>query len=193
MAPEYIGMMALSTKKIERRESKFHRLLQDQVRNELTASQQYLAVAVWFDNQDLPRLAAHFYRQALEERNHAMMIVRYLMDNDIAVTIPGVEDVRNDFTETRELVALALEQEREVTQEIVTLAKTARDEGDYLGEQFLQWFLKEQVEEVSQMSTLLAVVDRSNGNLFDVENFLARESVGDAHDPTAPAVAGGAL
>ncbi|WP_243790786.1 ferritin [Saccharopolyspora gloriosae] len=186
--------MTTTAKKIQPRESRFHQLLQDQVRNELTASQQYLAVAVWFDNEDLPRLAAHFYRQSVEERNHAMMIVQYLMDNDIKVAIPSIEEVRNDFTETRELVALALEQEREVTQEIVTLAKAARDEGDYLGEQFLQWFLKEQVEEVSQMSTLLAVVDRSNGNLFDVENFLARESVGDeGSDPTAPPAAGGAL
>ncbi|GAB2653255.1 ferritin [Saccharopolyspora gloriosae] len=186
--------MTTTAKKIQPRESRFHQLLQDQVRNELTASQQYLAVAVWFDNEDLPRLAAHFYRQSVEERNHAMMIVQYLMDNDIKVAIPSIEEVRNDFTETRELVALALEQEREVTQEIVTLAKAARDEGDYLGEQFLQWFLKEQVEEVSQMSTLLAVVDRSNGNLFDVENFLAREAVGDeGTDPTAPPAAGGAL
>ena len=71
---------------------------------------------------------------------------------------------------------------------------TARDEGDYLGEQFMQWFLKEQVEEVSQMSTLLAVVDRSQGNLFDVENFLARESVGDdGSDATAPEAAGGSV
>ncbi|MBK0865391.1 MAG: ferritin [Saccharopolyspora sp.] len=186
--------MNVTAKKLQPRESRFHQLLQDQVRNELNASQQYLAAAVWFDNEDLPRLAAHFYRQALEERNHGMMIVQYLMDNDIKVAIPAIDEVRNDFTETRELVALALEQEREVTQEFFTLAKEARNEGDFLGEQFLQWFLKEQVEEVSQMSTLLAVVDRSNGNLFDVENFLARENVGDEGlDATAPPVAGGAV
>ena len=179
--------------KLHPRESRFHQLLEDQVSNEFTASQQYLAVAVWFDNHDLPQLASHFYRQALEERNHAMMIVQYLMDNDIDVAIPGIEAVRNDFSETRELIALALEQEREVTQEITTLAKTARDEGDYIGEQFMQWFLKEQVEEVSQMSTLLNVVDRSKGNLFDVENFLARESVGNEADPGAPKAAGGAV
>jgi ferritin len=186
--------MALTTKKIQQRGSAFHQLLQTQVHNEFTASQQYIAVAVWFDNEDLPQLARHFYRQALEERNHAMMIVQYLMDNDIKVTIPAVDEVRNDFSETRELVALALEQERTVTEEIVALAKTAREEGDYLGEQFMQWFLKEQVEEVSQMSTLLAVVDRSKGNLFDVENFLARESVADSgRDASAPPAAGGAV
>ena len=191
----YLESMALSTKKIQPTESsKFHELLQEQIKNEFEASQQYIAVAVWFDDNDLPQLSRHFYRQALEERNHAMMIVQYLMDNDVKPRIPGVNEVRNDFDETRELVALALEQEREVTQEITNLAKTARDDGDYLGEQFMQWFLKEQVEEVAQMSTLLAVVDRASGNLFDVENFLARENVGDeGSDATAPAAAGGSV
>jgi ferritin len=174
--------------------SKFHQLLQHQIRNEFTASQQYVALAVWFDGQDLPQLARHFYQQSLEERNHALMIVQYLMDNDVRVTIPGVDDVRNDFTDTAELIELALNQERQVTDDIIQLAKTARDEDDYRGEQFMQWFLKEQVEEVSQMSTLLNVVKRANGNLFDVENYLTRETVGDTGaDPLAPRAAGGAL
>ncbi|MBP2321717.1 ferritin [Kibdelosporangium banguiense] len=174
--------------------SKFHELLQQQIRNEFTASQQYVAVAVWFDDQDLPQLAKHFYHQALEERNHGMMIVQYLLDNDIKVTIPGIDEVRNDFTQPVELIELALNQEREVTDEIIRLAKTARDEDDYKGEQFMQWFLKEQVEEVAQMSTLLNVVKRGNGNLFDVETFIARESVGDAgSDSGAPRAAGGSL
>ncbi|SDJ43374.1 Ferritin [Actinokineospora alba] len=174
--------------------SQFHKLLQAQIRNEFTASQQYVALAVWFDSQDLPQLAKHFYRQSLEERNHAMMIVQYLLDNDIAITIPGVDDVRNEFEEAAELIALALEQERGVTDDVIALAKVARDEDDYKGEQFMQWFLKEQVEEVSSMSTLLNVVRRANGNLFDVENYLARESVGpQAPDPLAPRAAGGTV
>jgi ferritin len=174
--------------------SKFNRMLQEQVRREFTASQQYVALAVWFDGQDLPQLAKHFYRQSLEERNHAMMIVRYLLDNDIQPPIPGVDEVRNDFVDATDLVALALKQEKEVTDEIISLAKAARDEDDYKGEQFMQWFLKEQVEEVAQMTTLLNVVRRADGNLFDVENFLAREHVGDSgNDPLAPHAAGGLL
>jgi len=174
--------------------SKFHQALQDQVRNEFTAAQQYVALAVWFDGEDLPQLAKHFYRQSLEERNHAMMIVQYLLDNDIKPGIPGVSEVRNDFKDTAELIELALSQERRVTDEVIALAKAARAEDDYKGEQFMQWFLKEQVEEVAQMSTLLNVVNRADGNLFDVENYLARESIGDqGDDPLAPRAAGGAL
>src|SRR3954466_5640854 len=152
--------------------STYEKLLQEQIPNEFTASQQYIAVAVWYDAADLPRLASHFYKQSLEERNHAMMIVQYLMDNGLPVAIPGIDDVRTEFAAAREPVALALQQEKDVTEQIVVLAKTARDEGDYIGEQFLQWFLKEQVEEVASMSTLLTVVDRADGNLFHVENFL---------------------
>lgn len=171
--------------------SKFQRLLADQVRNEFTASQQYTALAVWCDAQDLPRLAAHFYRQAMEERSHAMMIVQFLLDNGLPVQIPGVDYVRNDFSSVHELVELALAQERTVTAEITALAQAARADGDYLGEQFMQWFLKEQVEEVSSMSTLLTVVERAGDNLFHVEDFLARESIVDSgNDPTAPRVAG---
>ena len=173
--------------------STYRTLLSEQVRNEFTAAQQYIAVAVWFDGQDLPQLAAHFYRQSLEERNHAMMMVKYLLDNDLPVEIPGVADVRNDFATVLEPIEFALQQEITVTQQIETLAKTARAEGDYIGEQFMQWFLKEQVEEVSSMKTLLNVAKRAGDNLFHLEDYLARETVGDAADPTAPAAAGGAV
>lgn len=174
--------------------STFNSQLHDQIQHEFHAHQQYIALGVWFDGQDLPRLAAHFYRQAVEERNHAMMIVRYLVDRGQKVTVPGVDSVRNDFAEPKELVELALEQEKQVTAQFVALAKTARDEGDYIGEQFLQWFLKEQVEEVSQMSTLLHVLERAGDDLLGVETFLARESVGDGGaNPDVPKAAGGNL
>lgn len=173
--------------------SKFYELLNTQVRNEFNAAQQYIAVAVWFDDKDLPQLTKYFYRQALEERNHAMMIVQYLLDKDSKPTIPGVDEVRNDFATADELVALALEQEKEVTAEINQLVAAARNENDYQGEQFLQWFLKEQVEEVASMDTLLNVIKRANGNLFEVETFLAREQSGGDTDQAAPTAAGGAV
>lgn len=171
----------------------FTDLLSRQIGNEFAASQQYLATAVWFDGQDLPRLAAHFYRQSLEERNHALMMVQYMLDRGHEVQIPGVEPVRNNFTSVVEPIALALAQEKQVTADIEAMFAQARAQTDALGEQFMLWFLKEQVEEVASMSTLLTIVERAD-NLFDVENFLARETVGDAgKDPNMPPTAGGAL
>ena len=170
----YRGTMS-SNKNSDSHLSKFHRLLVDQVRHEFTASHQYVAVAAWFDDQDLPQLARVFYEQSLEERDHAMMIVRFLLDSDIHFAIPAVDEIETDFSAPRDLVALALRQERAVTDQFQRLAKVARDEDDYTGEQFLQWFIQEQTEEVAKMSTLLNVVDRAEGNLFDVETFVARD------------------
>src|SRR3954447_10766775 len=173
--------------------TKFHRLLQEQIRNEFTASQQYTAIAVHFDADDLPQLARHFYAQALDERNHAMMLVQYLIDRDVEVEITGTDAVRNAFTTPTEALRLALEQERTVTEQITRLAAVARDEGDYLGEQFMQWFLKEQVEEVALMSTLLRVADRAGSNLFELETFVAREVEKVPAGAGAPQAAGGHL
>jgi ferritin len=173
----------------------FHDAVNQQIANEFGASQQYVAIAVHYDGETLPQLAAHFYRQAVEERNHAMMLVQFLLDSDQPVQTPGVEAPRTDFGDAVEPVRLALDQEKRVTQQIAGLAKLARDEGDYVGEEFLNWFLKEQREEVSSMGDLLKVVERaSEANLLLVEDFLARTAVGDAgQDPSAPPAAGGAL
>lgn len=173
--------------------TKFNALLHDQIGHEFTASQQYIAIAAYFDDADLPQLAAHFYKQAVEERNHAMMIVRYLIDRRVSVEIPPVGAVTNGFTAPREPLALALAQEQTVTEQVTELARTARDEGDYIGEQFMQWFLKEQVEEVALMDTLLTVAERAGDNYFDLEEFVAREISVESSDATAPPAAGGAL
>jgi ferritin len=168
--------------------------LNEQVGHEFAASQQYIAIAAHYDAQTLPRLAAHFYRQAVEERNHAMMIVQYLLDADERVAIPGVAEPQVEFANVVEPVRLALEQEKRVTEQISDLAKLARSEGDLVGEQFLHWFLQEQREEVSSMGALLTVVERSKDNVMLIEDFLAREAVGDAgEDNGAPPAAGGAL
>ena len=174
-------------------DTKFHALIHDQIRNEFGASQQYLAIAIYFDGADLPQLAKHFYGQSIEERNHAMMLVQYLLDRDVDVEIPGVDPVRNAFETPRDALMLALDQERTVTEQISRLAGVARDEGDYLGEQFMQWFLKEQVEEVAQMTTLVRIADRAGTNLFHLEEFVAREIATAPTDPAAPKAAGGAL
>lgn len=175
--------------------SAFTDRLNAQLASEYGASQQYIAIAVWYDDQTLPLLAAHFYRQSVEERNHAMMIVRYLLDAGAPVSIPGVGEPRAEFSGPAEPVRLALEQEKRVTDEIKELARLARAEGDLVGEQFLAWFLKEQLEETSSMSDLLRTVERAlETNILLAEAYLARTQVGDqGMSADAPEAAGGAL
>jgi ferritin len=161
-----------------------------QIGNELAAHNQYLACAVYYDALTMPQMAAFFYAQALEERGHAMMMVQYLLDTDVDVAIPAVEAPVNVFADVAAPVALALEQEKRVTEQINGLLRIAREESDFASEQFMQWFIKEQVEEVATMSDLLTVVRRNLDDVEDIEEYVAREHGDEGADPTAPREAG---
>jgi bacterioferritin B len=172
----------------------FFDTLNEQIGHEFAASQQYIAIAVYYDAESLPQLAAHFYRQAVEERNHAMMMVQYLLDADQTVVVPGIEPPQIEFGDVVAPVTLALAQEKRVTSQIVDLVKLAREEGELVGEQFLHWFLQEQREEVASMTDLLAVVERGKDDLLSVEEHLSRATGEQSPlEAGAPPAAGGAL
>jgi ferritin len=164
--------------------------LNAQIGNEFSAHQQYVAIALYFDGLTMPQLATFFYRQALEERDHAMMMAQYLIDSDAAVKIPAVEAPKCDFATVVEPIRLAVAQEKRVTGEIFALMKTAREEADFASEQFMQWFIKEQVEETARMSDLLTVVERAPDNIEAIEDYVLREQPHGGADPTAPRIAG---
>ncbi len=168
--------------------------LNAQISNEFAASQQYVGAAVYYDAETLPRLAAFFYRQAVEERNHAMIMVQYLLDTEEEVRIPDIKSQQTRYDDVTGPVKMALEQEKRVSDEINALFKLARDAGDFPAEQFLAWFVKEQVEEVSSMNDLLNVCEQAKESPLLIEDFLAREQIGDqGDDPAMPPAAGGAL
>src|SRR5215203_2778629 len=167
--------------------------LNEQISNEFAASQQYVGAAVYYDAETLPRLANFFYRQALEERGHAMMMIQYLLDVDEAVHIPDIKSQETRYQDGVEPVRMALQQEKRVGEEIYALFELAREEKDYRAEQFMQWFVKEQVEEVALMQDLINVVERAQDNLLLAEDYIARENPGEeGSDPTTPPIAGGA-
>ncbi len=170
--------------------ARFIEQLNAQIGHELAAHNQYLACAVHYDALTMPQMAAFFYAQALEERDHALMMVQYLLDTDADVAIPGVEAPVTGFGDVVAPVRLALEQERRVSEQINALLRVAREESDFASEQFMQWFIKEQVEEVATMSDLLAVVTRNVDDVEDIEEYVAREQGEGGEDPTAPRVAG---
>jgi bacterioferritin B len=169
---------------------RFVEQLNTQIGHEFAAHQQYVACAVYYEALTMPQMASFFYAQALEERDHAMMMVKYLIDSDAPVRIPGVRAPRVEFADLVTPVELALEQERQVAAQINELTRIAREESDFASEVFLQWFIKEQVEEVSTMSDLVAVVRRSKDNIEAIEEYVQREQSANRADPTAPAIAG---
>ena len=171
----------------------FATALNEQIANEFAASMQYIGAAVYYDSETLPRLASFFYRQAAEERSHAMMMIQYLLDVGEAIRVPDIESKQSRYEDGVSPVRMALEQEKRVGEEIYRLFELARETKDYRAEQFMQWFVKEQVEEVALMGDLLQVVERSADNLLLAEEFIAREALGEegGGDPTAPPEAGG--
>ena len=171
--------------------ARFAHQLNVQIGNELAAHNQYLACAIHYDAQTMPRMAAFFYGQALEERAHAMMMVQYLLDTDSDVEITAVAAPVSAFDDVVAPIALALDQERRVTDQVNELLRIAREESDFASEQFMQWFIKEQVEEVATMSDLLAVATRNRNDIEDIEEYVARERAAELDDPTAPRRAGG--
>jgi bacterioferritin B len=171
---------------------RFVEALNAQVGNELAAHNQYLACAVYYDAETMPQMAGFFYRQALEERSHAMMMVQYLLDTDATPVVPAIEATVTGFDSVIAPVELALAQEKRVTEQINGLLRIAREEHDYASEQFLQWFIKEQVEEVATVTDLLAIVKRNADDVSRIEDYVAREAGPEGADPTAPRVAGAA-
>ena len=167
--------------------------LNDQVANEFAASNQYVAIAAHYESETMPQLANFFYRQAVEERGHALMMVKYLLDTDAPVKLREVAGPKIDFDNHIAPIELALEQEKVVSDQISDLFKIARDAGDYLSEQFVQWFLKEQIEEVATMTELIDIAERTRDIPMQLEEYIAREIPGDGgNDPSAPEAAGGA-
>ena len=158
--------------------------LNQQVGNEMGASMQYISIAAFFDGQSLTGLARFFYAQAEEERDHAMKLVRFIVDSGVELRIPDISGPKTGFEGAEEAVGLALAWEKEVTQQIYDLVTQAREDGNLIAERFLDWFVNEQYEEVTTMSELLDVVQRAGeGNLLAVEEFLSREG----KVPPAPA------
>ena len=154
--------------------TKMNAALNEQVGNEFAASLQYVAIASYLGGEGLPRLAAHFFKQADEERDHAMRFVKYLNELGTSLAIPAVPAPQAAFDSAESAVATALERERTVTKQINRLVDLAAKDNDHLSQQFLAWFVKEQLEEEATVGNLLRMIQRAGDkNLFLVDAFMA--------------------
>lgn len=144
-----------------------------QIANEFGASMQYISIAAHFNHRNLTLLSKLFLEQANEERDHAMKFVKYLFDTKADVRIPAVAAATPSFASADAAVEAALNWEYEVTRQITGLMELAVKDNDYLAQSFLQWFVDEQLEEVSKMDRLLGIIRQSGEkNLLMVEAYL---------------------
>lgn len=149
--------------------------INSQIGNEFKASMQYLAIGAYFEKETLPELAKFFYEQADEERNHALKFMQFILDAGGEVKIPSIPSPTHHFQFAEDAVKLSLESEWIVTDQINDLVGLATKNNNYITIQFLQWFVKEQLEEVSSMEDLLKIIQRAGeGGLLHVEEYLAR-------------------
>lgn len=157
--------------------NKLEQAINTQVGNEFGASLQYVNIAAYFENDDLPNLAAFFYRQADEEHMHAMKFAHYILDAGGQLRIPAVAQPKHDFASAEEAVQAALDWETEVTRQINALMDLAIKDNDHISQDFLRWFVTEQLEEISTMETLLSYVRRAKDNILFADDYLSRNPI----------------
>ncbi|HEX9731112.1 MAG TPA: ferritin [Thermoanaerobaculia bacterium] len=160
----------------------------EQAGNELGASNQYISIAAYFSDENLEELAKFFFRQSDEERVHAMKFVKFVLDVEGKVVVPEIPAPRGDFKSARDAVKAALDWENEVTKQIYDLVELCHKERNHITLRFLDWFVNEQLEEVTSMSSLLGVIERAGeDNLLYVEDYLVRHGVPSAEEEVAGA------
>jgi bacterioferritin B len=155
---------------------KLNAAFNEEIGLELFASNQYLNMAAYLEGQTLKKLAAMFVKQADEERGHALKFVKYLNDVGGTVVIPAVPAPQAKFKSVEEVVQTSLDWETEVTNRVNALMAMAIAEKDYAAQDFLRWFVTEQVEEMNTMDNLLKVV-RAAGerSLIMIEAYLSHQ------------------
>ena len=145
-----------------------------QIGREFGASHQYINIATWYDGEGLKKLAELFYKQADEEHEHAMKFIEYIVDTGGTVSIPSVAAPKSTFATAEETVQLSLDWEIEVTHQINQLYALAVSQKDYASQNFLDWFVEEQVEEINSMENLLKITQRAGEkNLIMLEAYLS--------------------
>src|ERR1700722_20390286 len=158
--------------------------INEQIGYEFSAELQYYAIAAHFAAEALPQLSQHFFQQAEEEKGHALRFIKYVVDAGGRVVIPGIDAPKSKFKTPKDAVKLSLDQEIHVTQQINALVNLATKQSDYITINFLQWFLTEQLEEVSSMDNLLKIIDRAGNDLLQADEYLARVGLRTMPNPT---------
>lgn len=147
--------------------------LNAQIGREFGASMQYVSIAAHFNRCHLPLLSKLFFKQAEEERLHAMKFVQYVLDTKGDLKIPATPAPIAKFKSAEAAAQAALKWEQDVTQQIANLMDIAVKQNDHLAQGFLQWFIDEQLEEMVKMDRLLGVIKQAGErNLLMVEAYL---------------------
>lgn len=137
---------------------KMNARLNEQINNEQYSAHIYLAMAAVFEKMGLKVFAQYYYKQAGEETEHAMKIFKYVVDTGAEVKLMAIGEPEAKWSDAEEIVRAALEHELKVTRQINEIVALAEEEKDYATRTFLNWFVDEQVEEVSSAQEMVDLV-----------------------------------
>jgi len=148
-----------------------------QISHEFGATMLYIHIAAFFEGEDLVRLAELFFEQAEEEKMHAMKFVHFILEAGGEVKIPQIPLTEQIFKDAEEAVATALKWENIVTTQVNALMDIAIEDNDHISQDFLRWFVTEQLEELSKMGSILGIIKKSGGNLLLAEQVIERNRI----------------
>lgn len=155
---------------------KLNNAINKQIGEELKASNGYANMAAYFNSLGMLRLSAMFFDQSEEEREHAMKFLHYLLEVEGDVAIPAIPAVPNRFDSVKAAFEMALSWEKDVTGKINDLMDLAVEEKDYAAQDFLRWYVTEQVEEEATMSHLVSIAEQlEDRSPLMIENYLPVE------------------
>ena len=157
--------------------------LVSQVNAELAASHSYLAMAFYFESQDLPGFAAFFRAQSAEESQHAARLSDFVLRRDGEVILSDIAAPVTTFQSPSAAIRAALTMEQAVTQSIHALFGLAKEKNDYAAQTQLMWFIDEQVEEEDSFRTLLIQTEAAESdrwNLITLDKEVATQAAAPA-------------
>ena len=154
---------------------KIESALLNQVALEAHASMSYLAMASWMDNQGYEGTAQFLYAQSEEERGHMLKIFHYINDVGGKAVVPAVDKPKAEFKDYSACFDAILKQEIEVSNAIHALVDLSVKEKDHTTNNFLQWYVSEQLEEEAQFRTIidkLKIIGKDGSGLYFLDRDL---------------------
>ena len=132
------------------------RLLNEQINKELYSAYLYLDIANFYDAMDLDGYANYYMIQAQEERDHALLFMKYMQVNGLKVTLEAIGKPDKTFETVLDPLEVAAEHERYVTALINAIYHEAHQAKDYRTMKFLDWFVDEQMEEEENADSMIS-------------------------------------
>ena len=151
---------------------KVEKALNNQLLIEADSSQIYLAMASWAENNGLGGTAKFLYQHSDEERTHMLKLIRYINERGGKAIIPALPKPKTDFKNLNNLFQILLDHETMVTNKINDLVEICLKEKDYTTQNFLQWYVSEQIEEEALAKSIIDKLnmigsDKSGLYMFD--------------------------